>query len=146
MLLRRLSLSIKIIVMWMRCTSLPTGCFYKLSPINFVWGPLKCSKSNFYPVHVFLHFKSFCLVVLTLILASKLSELEQFENWEANNQIARKKMKMRPKSYRCCCQALEQMFLGWVMLTWNETPLKIQFYYQINITQPKNICFKAWRQ
>ena len=61
-----------------------TGCLYKLSPINLVWGPLKCSKSNFNPVHVFLHFKSFCLVVLKLILASKLSELEQFEKQARN--------------------------------------------------------------
>ena len=36
-----------------------TGCLYKLSPIKLVWGPLKCSKSEFNPVHVFLHFKSF---------------------------------------------------------------------------------------
>ena len=57
-----------------------TGCFYQLSPINLFCGPLKCSKSNFNPVHVFLHFKSFYLVVLKLILASKLSELQQFEN------------------------------------------------------------------
>ena len=49
------------------------GCFYKLSTINLVWGPLKCTISNFNPVHVFLHFKSFCLVVLQLILASKLT-------------------------------------------------------------------------
>ena len=39
-------------------------------------------------MHVFLHFKSFCLVVLKLILASKLSELQQFENWAANYQLA----------------------------------------------------------
>ena len=52
-----------------------TWCLYKLSTINLVWGPLKCTKSNFNPVHVFLHFKSFCLVVLQLILASKLSNL-----------------------------------------------------------------------
>ena len=63
-----------------------TGCLYKLSRKNLVWGPLKCSKSNFNPVHVFLHFNSFCLVVLKLILASKLSEWEQFENFAANYQ------------------------------------------------------------
>ena len=67
-----------------------TGCFYRLSPINLVWGPLKCSKSNFNPMHVFLHFKSFCLVVLKLILASKLSELEQFENLAANGLFTNK--------------------------------------------------------
>ena len=66
--------------------SIATGCLYKLSRINLVWGPLKCIKSNFNPVHVFLHFKSFCLVVLQLILASKLSEWEQFENFAANYQ------------------------------------------------------------
>ena len=65
-----------------------TGCLYKLSRINLVWGPLKCSKSNFNPVHVFLHFKSFCLVVLILILASKLSDLQQFKNRAANYQLA----------------------------------------------------------
>ena len=65
-----------------------TGCSYKLSRRNLMWGPLKCSKSNFNPVHVFLHFNSFCLVVLKLILASKLSELEQFENRAANYQLA----------------------------------------------------------
>ena len=46
-----------------------TGCLYKLSRRNLMWGPLKCSKSNFNPVHVFLHFNSFCLVVLKLNLA-----------------------------------------------------------------------------
>merc|ERR1711949_32822 len=65
-----------------------TGCLYKLSRINLLFGPLKCSKSNFNPVHVFLHFNSFCLVVLKLILALKLSELEQFENRDANYQLA----------------------------------------------------------
>ena len=40
-----------------------TGCLYKLLPINLVWGTLKCSKSKFNPVHVFLHFKSFCQVL-----------------------------------------------------------------------------------
>ena len=67
-----------------------TGCFYKLSTINLVWGPLKCTKSNFDIVHVFLHFKSFCLVVLQLILASKLSELEQFEKRAENCLFADK--------------------------------------------------------
>ena len=70
-----------------------TGCLYKLSRINLLFGPLKCSKSNFNPVHVFLHFNSFCLEVLKLILASKLSELVQFENRTANNQTAWKKSK-----------------------------------------------------
>ena len=42
----------------------------------------------FNPAQVFLHFKSFCMVVLKLILASKLSELEQFENRTANYQLA----------------------------------------------------------
>ena len=66
------------------------GYFYQLSPINLVWGPLKCAKSNFNPVHVFLHFKSFGLVVLQLILASKLSELEQFEKQARNCLFANK--------------------------------------------------------
>ena len=38
----------------------------------------------------FLHFKSFCLVVLKLILASKLSELEEFENQAANGLFRNK--------------------------------------------------------
>ena len=41
-------------------------------------------------MHVFLHFKSFCLVILKLILASKLSELEQFENQAANGLFTNK--------------------------------------------------------
>ena len=69
---------------------LSTGCLYKLSPINLVWGPLNCTKSNFNPVHVFLHFKSFGLVVLQLILTSKLSELEQFEKQARNCLFANK--------------------------------------------------------
>ena len=67
-----------------------TGCSYKLSRKNELFGPLKCSKSNFNPVHVFLHFNSFCLEVLKLILASKLSELEQFESRGANSLFANK--------------------------------------------------------
>ena len=39
-------------------------------------------------MHVFLHFGTFGLMVLQLILASKLSKLEQFENWAANYQQA----------------------------------------------------------
>ena len=94
-----------------------TGCSYKLSRINLLFGPLKCSKSNFNPVQEDPHFKQFYLMILKLILASKLGEIEQFENRAANNQIARNRVKIRPKSNRCYCQALEQMFLGWVMLT-----------------------------
>ena len=41
-------------------------------------------------MHVFLHFKSFGLVVLQLILASKLSELEQFEKQAQNCLFANK--------------------------------------------------------
>ena len=40
---------------------------------------IKIKQINFNPVHVFLHFGTFGLMVLQLILASKLSELEQFE-------------------------------------------------------------------
>ena len=88
---------------------LSTGCFYKLSTINLVWGPLKYFKSNFNPVHVFLHFKSFCLVVLQLILASKLSEWEQFENFAANYQFKKKKRaKITQKSDWCHCQAIKR--------------------------------------
>ena len=42
--------------------------------LNLVWGPVKYTKSNFNPVHVFLHFGTFCLEVLQLILSSKLSD------------------------------------------------------------------------
>ena len=42
-------------------------------------------------MHVFLHFGTFGVVVLQLILASKLGELEQFENPAANYQLASKK-------------------------------------------------------
>ena len=45
----------------------------------------------------FLHFGTFDLVVLQLNLASKLSELEQFENCAANNQFRKEKeVKMVP--------------------------------------------------
>ena len=50
-------------------------------------------------VHVFLHFGTFGLEVLQLIVASKLSELEQFENFAANDQFRKqKRVKMTPKS------------------------------------------------
>ena len=38
-------------------------------------------------MHVFLHFGTFGLMVLQLILASKLSELDQFKKFAANNQF-----------------------------------------------------------
>ena len=60
----------------------------KVTP-PFVRGPLKCTKSNFNPVHIFPHFGTFCLLVLQLILA-EFSDLEQFENWAANCQFASK--------------------------------------------------------
>ena len=53
-------------------------------------GPLKCTTSNFNPVHVFLHFETFGFEVLQSILVSKLSVLEQFENFAANNQFIKK--------------------------------------------------------
>jgi len=59
-------------------------------------------------VHVFLHFGTFGLKALQLILASKLSELEPFENFAANNQFRKqKRVKMTPKSNGCHCQALK---------------------------------------
>ena len=67
-----------------------------------VQGPSKVSpesKSSFNPVHVFLHFRTFGFNVLQLILSSKLSELEQFENFAANNQFRKQnRPKMIPKS------------------------------------------------
>ena len=47
-------------------------------------------------MHVFLHFKTSCSVVLQFILASKLSDLEQFENWAANYQLEREKVENEP--------------------------------------------------
>ena len=81
-------------------------------------------------------------MLLKLILASKLSELEQFENRAAKNQLASKCVKMRPKSNPCNWQALEKVYFGSLR---NETPLKIQFYYETNIPQPKNIISRAWQ-
>ena len=76
---------------------------------NCIWGPLKGTKSSFKPVHFFLHFRTFGLVVLQLILASKLSELEQFENFAANHQFRKKKrVKMTQKSDWCHCQAIKR--------------------------------------
>ena len=103
-----------------------TGCLYKLSRINFVWGPLKCSKSNFNPVHVFLHFKSFCLVVLKLILALKLSELEQFEKRAKNCLFAEKIIKLNFLANGCILGQNSRKL----------TLLKIQFYYQEYIIPP----------
>ena len=89
-----------------------------------VWGAFKDPKSNFKPVDFALYFGNFTLLVLKVILASKLSDLEEFKNLAANNQIARKRMKMRLKSNRCYCrQALKQMF--WVEWCWSDS--KIEF-------------------
>ena len=65
-------------------------------------------------MHVFLHFGTFGLKILQLILASKLSELKQFENFAANSQIRKqKRVKMAPKS-NCYHQALKMcLWVGW---------------------------------
>ena len=63
-----------------------TGSFIRIEVFKFRQKAIKIIKSDFNPVHVFLNFGTFSLVVLQLILASKLSKLEQFENWEANFQ------------------------------------------------------------
>ena len=48
-------------------------------------------------MHFSLHFGTFGLVVLQLILASKLGELEHFENLTTNNQFRKQKgVKMIP--------------------------------------------------
>ena len=48
-----------------------------------------------------------------------LSELEQFENFAANEQFRKqKRVKMTLKSKWCHCQALKNVFLGWVMMYW----------------------------
>ena len=98
--------------------AITTGCSYKLSTINLVWGPLKCTKSNFNPVHVFLHFKSFCLVVLQLISASKLSDLKN------GQKIAFLLIKLSFLANGCILGQNSRKL----------TPLKIQFYYQDIIT------------
>ena len=65
---------------------------HKLPPKSILlWGLLKCTTSNCNPVHVFLHFGTFGLEVLQLILASKLSQFEQFENCASNNQFRKQK-------------------------------------------------------
>ena len=102
-----------------------TGCSYKLSTINLVWGPLKCTKSNFNPVHVFLHFKSFCLVVLQLILASKLSDLKN------GQKIAFLLIKLSFLANGCILGQNSRKL----------TPLKIQFYYQ----ETHKHLFIAWQ-
>ena len=98
----------------------------------WLWGPLKCTISNCNPVHVFLHFGTFGSVVLQLILASKLSELEQFEKWPEN----------------CLLRTKLSFLANGCILRQNSrklTPLKIQFYCQHIITQPKNTFFNAWQ-
>ena len=69
-------------------------------------------------MHLLLHFGTFGLMVLQLILAPKLSKLEQFENFAANNQLRKQKReKMTPKS-NFHCQAIKKVFVGRVMLPW----------------------------
>ena len=41
-------------------------------------------------MHVFLHFGTFVLMALQLILALELSELEQFEKFSANKRLESK--------------------------------------------------------
>ena len=43
-------------------------------------------------MHIFLYCGTFGLMVLQLILASKLSELQEFENFAANNQFRKQKI------------------------------------------------------
>jgi hypothetical protein len=72
-------------------------------------------------MHIFLHFGTYSLEVLQLILASKLSELEQFENLAANGLFMYK---------------IENFLANGCVLGQNarkETPFKIQFYCQDNI-------------
>ena len=73
----------------------------QLSNINFVYGHLKCTKSDFNIAHFFLYFRIFCLVVLQLILNSKLSGLQQFENWAVNYQLASIKGGNETKKNQC---------------------------------------------
>ena len=56
-----------------------TGSFKRIEVFKIRMRAIKIDQFN--PVHVFLHFETFCLVALRLILASKLSELDQCENW-----------------------------------------------------------------
>ena len=81
-------------------------------------------------MHVFLHFKSFGLVVLQLILASKLSELEQFEK-QARNCLFANKIEFSGKRLH----PREKL----------KKTDKIQFCYLNNIDPPKNTFFIAWQ-
>ena len=70
-------------------------------------------------------------MVLQLILASKLGELEQFENPTANSQFASK--------YEFSGKWLHPI----EKCKKKQTPLKIQFYCQDNITLPTSTFSKA---
>ena len=60
---------------------------------------IKMEQIKFYSCACFLHFGTFGLMVLQLILSSKLSELEQIENIAANIQFRKqKRVNMTPKS------------------------------------------------
>ena len=102
-------------------------------------------------MHVFLHFKSFCLVVLQLILASKLSEWEQFENFAANYQFRKKKRaKMTQKSDWCHCQAIKRCL--WVGRWSPDSKIEFEvgsvfFSFALGCSHlPKNSILSAKRQ
>ena len=67
-----------------------TGSFKRLGVIKFRLRAVKMQQIKFSTCAFFFHFGTFCVVVLQLILASKLGELEEFENWTANSQFASK--------------------------------------------------------
>ena len=68
-------------------------------------------------MHIFLHFGTFDLMVLQLILDSKLSELEQFENRAANYQLASIKggneAKKKPMPLTRFRKGAESKLLSW---------------------------------
>jgi len=69
-------------------------------------------------VHVFLHFGTFGLEVLQLILASKLSELEQFEGFAAYNQFGKQRSESDTKIKLLPLPSVENVFVGGVRLSW----------------------------
>ena len=121
-------------------------------------------------MHVFLHFGTYGLMVLQLILASKLSELEQCENFAANNQFSKQKKEWKWHQNQTDASLLLKMdlfllnfaffrkFHGNFIILANGyilgqnsrklTPLQIPFYCQDNITLPTNTFFNAceWHQ
>ena len=63
----------------LRLRSITTGLSTIIDVFYLRLRNIKDPKSNFKPVHFALYFGNFTILVLKLILASKLSELEEFK-------------------------------------------------------------------